>query len=597
MISIAFPTHGSWQLGKFVNTEEDVNGYVTLKNQGTYIEMTNNTGQDLTGTPFFIDFIGSDFDALKWNLTPLSVLNLSISACKDLFAIGSDGILYRGVSTNNIDFGGLTDILYVGVATRTAGTIQYSTDGVTYNTYASVDGLPNQIQLVTPNGVLGSHIYFTDQYGNVLKFWRIALDYTHKYAAYIIKLETVDDIPILFTSGTTVRLYILTNALTDMAQNKGIAPFIAVHPQIPGYVAGYPRALTVDTSNVVVTDTYFTGVDTTWRLFVDYDYEFVEHNDGTSIFHAFGHALRGYYNSSGSYVTVNNSYRTYWMVDLEVADLTAPTNKIVELFKGTFNNTSTGQLTSIEAWFEYPCTVQQKRTRYGTSSYEYDLVRYDAVSTNQRLMGIMTVDPIYSLTRTYFSWGCKLYVNGNRYTYGDHIDYDAYSSDPYPSATTGFQVYLSNNVKIYKILKLGIPDDLVVPLGSSIDYYTNGADKLIRYYDISKTFTTGASGYWMSPIVDLGLQPPDFSVSWIADETYGRVDVDKLDPKEIEWRYSLYPPVGTAHGTITDSDEAQHAYWGPDTEWITASQWQKITSGNQLPPYRYVQFRISLQTD
>lgn len=598
MISIAFPTHGSWQLGKFVNTEEDVNGYVTLKNQGTYIEMTNNTGQDLTGSVFFVDFMGSDFDALKWNLTPLSVLGLKRPINAFANAVLTDGTVVS--LPYEYSFGALTDILYVTVSSDESSSVLYTTDGTTYNTYADVFASPNTIQFVNQDGVVGKHIYFTDQFGNVLKFWRIAFDYPHKYVAFIVQLETVDGVPVLFTNGSTIKVYIMTIGTSDLAQNIGVPPFMVIHPQIPGYVAGYPKSLTVDTTNAVVMNDYFTGVDSTLRLFVSYGYEEVRQLEGLALAHAFGHSLRYYFNANGSLVTLNDTYYTYWFMDVEFEDATADDSLFMTLFKASFSASTTKAIETFDAKILYPSKLRIGTINYNAlGSYEY----YQAEAfVGIRSLYLVHVDASFTMetdqnTRYY---GGSIYLNGDRsyvsaYEYGS----EGHADNLDISASKGYELYLSDKVKVYKIMKLGIPTDVLSLFSNAYPhiYYEPSVDAIMRYYNIPRPLTTGASGYWLSPIIDIGIQPPDFSVSWIADETYGRIDVDNIDPKEIECRYSIYPPTGGAHGTITDSGGTQHAYWDPDTEWPTASSWQKITSGDQLPPYRYVQFRISLQTD
>ncbi len=596
MISIAFPTNGSWQLGKFVNTEEDVNGYITLKNQGTYIEMTNNTGQDLTGSVFFVDFIGADFDALKWNFTPLSVLGLEYSGDIFVNAVLTDGTVV--FVSNNHNFGALTDILYVTVSSDVSSSVLYTTDGTTYTTYADFPASPNMIQFVNQDGVVGKHIYFTDQFGNVLKFWRIAFDYPHKYAAFIVQLETIDGVPVLFTNGSTIKVYIMTTGTFDLAQNIGVPPFMVIHPQIPGYVAGYPKSLTVDTTNAVVMNDYFTGIDSTRRLFVSYEYEYVRQLNGLAIADAFGHSLRYYFDENGSLVTVNDAYFTYWLMDVEFTNVMYEGNRFMTLFEALFSTSTGGTLEKLFAETHYPSALVVEAI-YHNAMFSWELYQASA-SKGVRSFYLVHVNPAFTLedgssTRLYNG---SIYFNGNRYTSTDSSGSDANAISLSISASQGYKLYLSNIVKVYKIMKLGIPTD-VLSLFSNADphiYYEPSVDAIMRYYNISRPLTTGASGYWLSPIIDIGIQPPDFSVSWIADETYGRVDVDNIDPKEIEWRYSIYPPSGMAVGTIVDSEGVEHSYWDPDATWTSASTWQKIQSGAQLLPYRYVQFRISLQS-
>lgn len=586
MISISFPTNGSWQLGKFVNTEEDVNGYITLKNQGTYIEITNNTGQDLSGKPFFIEFIGSDFDALKWELTPLSVLDFQ--ARKGIYIVLSDG---STIYSESGDFDTLTDVLFViSPLCETGYTMKYS-DGTEYVDYAAIPAGIYKYVAINQDGIVGQHIYFTDQFGNILKFWRVAFDYTHKYTAYIVQLSTIDDVPVLFTDGSTIKIYVMTNATTSYAQDLTYPLFMAIHPQIPGYIAGaHPDTETIYFDNLVVTSNYFTGIDLTPREVMKAQYGYVYWNETTPRQVAWGFLS-----------LPNNPYIPGWIIDMQVDDATGWNfldlqTPIITLGKCE-SSSATGNELAIWAvylglnannlWFnglgyDAEDTLHSCDTKFG-------------ISLGQRFIGNFT--GYTSISSQSPSDGfLKGYIeNASNYiTSSNYHDLISGSIDNVADIRT-FKMCLTSGVKIYRVISIGFIPEI-------LNLFTDGTDpekmdKIVRFYDIPRNLTTGGAGYWLSPIIDLGMQPPDFSISWVADETYGRIDTDNIDPKEIEWRYSIYPPDGMATGTITDSEGVEHAYWDPETTWDTASEWQKIESSEQLPPYRYAQFRISLLAD
>jgi len=600
MISISFPTNGSWQLGKFVNTEEDVNGYITLKNQGTYIEITNNTGQDLSGMPFFIEFIGPDFDALKWEFTPLSVLDFNVTPSTFLYVTLADGTT---IYTSDGDLSELKDVLFViaplGTSTHT---IEYSTDGSAYNAYTTVPAGLNKLLPVNQDGIIGQHIYFIDQYGNILKFWRVAFDYTHKYTAYIIQLKTVDDVPILFANGSTIRIYIMTNATSSYAQEIMYPPFLVIHPQIPGYVAGgQPDSITLYSDEMVITQNYFTGIDTTRRLCMEMAYLNILYGDTSKINPPFGFLRKAHINSLNETYTFFTEFTPGWFTDTEISDITGweDSDCFIQLGYQDFYGGSDYDLTEFRAYIEldevagdiwYGLTLEGKLVG-GSSTYKHVFV---IPSLNQQFLSCFTgafktsqgTDDGSLISCSGYagdlSVDTRSYINGT-------MRYDTLVS------TSRFRLYLTSGIKIYRIMQLGFIPDVLNTISEGT--YTAKMYNMVRFYDIPRNLTTGGAGYWLSPIIDLGMQPPDFSISWVADETYGRIDTDNIDPKEIEWRYSIYPPDGMATGTITDSEGVEHAYWDPETTWDTASEWQKIESSEQLPPYRYAQFRISLLAD
>jgi len=583
MISISFPTNGSWQLGKFVNTEEDVNGYITLK----YIEITNNTGQDLSGKPFFIEFIGPDFDALKWEFTPLSVLQFD----RDYITI----VLADGTAKSTYILDEVADVLYVVAPPRIDGyDIQYSVDGTNYDFYASVPEGSYKLIPVNQDGIVGRHIYFTDQYGNILKFWRIAFDYPKKYTAYVIQLKTIDDVPILFPNNSTIKIYIMTNAPSSYAQDLSYPPFVIIHPQIPGYITGLdPDTITVTTSNIIATDTYLTGVDSAPQLCIEGEYvRFYNYEDNPRS-SAFGY-LEYYHEADYN----GRAFFPIWVTDLEILDTTGWTTSstFIQLGHIAYDCTGDYKITDLLSYFHMDSN---------TSNEYYGLYVKAPVVIGGTLEAKKLFAPLLEqrFISSFTSWVEKDQYIQPVYGYIKGLtgisEYDSgHKWDAYACSTTSceyFKLYLNNGVKVYRIMGIGfIPEIMNLVTG---DDTAEKADKIVRFYDIPRNFTTGTAGYWLSPIIDLGMQPPDFSISWVADETYGRIDTDNIDPKEIEWRYSIYPPAGTATGTITDSDGVEHAYWDPEATWDTASEWQKIESNEQLPPYRYAQFRISLLAD